>query len=438
MSERGVLLDIRPLRESAAFRRVFIARTISIFGIGMLMVGVPIQMYALTESSFMVGLVAAVEGGASIGGMVVGGVLADKYDRKTLILFARTVSGLTFVGLALNAMLENPSTVAIFVLAVVNGLIGSISIAALFAVIPSLIPKEQLVGVGALNVLSARAGAVLSPALGGLLIAATSVAWNYWVAAAGTVITIVLLSGLPSMMPPVHEHESGHDGPPVSVTGFIFGHRVVGGVMAVGVIAMLGSGVLVLVPGFVDERFTGDSRAVGMLYAAGAIGAVLATVTSGWLGRLAHPGRVLMTALVAAFAVQALVGLATGLIVAVLLLVVVGAVTSVQEVLRYSIIQTHTPTALLGRVNGLWAAQEVAGLSVGALIAGAFGAAFLPSTAVVVYSLTLGGVALLSTVVLGSLRRVGGSIPNSARPDITTPAEGDTPLPSTELEKEHQ
>lgn len=162
MSDRGVLLDIRPLRESAAFRRVFIARTISIFGIGMLMVGVPIQMYALTESSFMVGLVAAVEGGASIGGMVVGGVLADKYDRKTLILFARTVSGLTFVGLALNAMLENPSTVAIFVLAVVNGLIGSISIAALFAVIPSLIPKEQLVGVGALNVLSARAGAVLS------------------------------------------------------------------------------------------------------------------------------------------------------------------------------------------------------------------------------------------------------------------------------------
>lgn len=425
MSERGVLLDLRPLRESAPFRRVFIARTISIFGIGMLMVGVPIQMYALTESSFMVGLVAAVEGGASIGGMVVGGILADKYDRKTLILFARTVSGLTFVGLALNAMLENPSTVAIFVLAVVNGLIGSISIAALFAVIPSLIPKDQLVGVGALNVLSARAGAVISPALGGLLIAATSVAWNYWVAAAGTVITIVLLSGLPSMMPP--EHESGHGEPPMSVTGFIFGHRVVGGVMAVGVIAMLGSGVLVLVPGFVDERFTGDSRAVGMLYAAGAIGAVLATVTSGWLGRLAHPGRVLMTALVAAFAVQALVGLATGLVVAVLLLVVVGAVTSVQEVLRYSIIQTHTPTALLGRVNGLWAAQEVAGLSVGALIAGAFGAAFLPSTAVVVYSLTLGGVALLSTVVLGSLRRVTGGTPDLQTPDL-----------ETELEKEHR
>lgn len=429
MSERGVLLDLRPLRESAPFRRVFIARTISIFGIGMLMVGVPIQMYALTESSFMVGLVAAVEGGASIGGMVVGGILADKYDRKTLILFARTVSGLTFVGLALNAMLETPSTAAIFVLAVVNGLIGSISIAALFAVIPSLIPKDQLVGVGALNVLSARAGAVISPALGGLLIAATSVAWNYWVAAAGTVITIVLLSGLPSMMPPGHEHdhESGHGEPPVSVTGFIFGHRVVGGVMAVGVIAMLGSGVLVLVPGFVDERFTGDSRAVGMLYAAGAIGAVLATVTSGWLGRLAHPGRVLMAALVAAFAVQALVGLATGLVVAVLLLVVVGAVTSVQEVLRYSIIQTHTPTALLGRVNGLWAAQEVAGLSVGALIAGAFGAAFLPSTAVVVYSLTLGGVALLSTVVLGSLRRVTGGTPDLQTPDL-----------ETELEKEHR
>ena len=54
MAQGRILLDLRPLRESAPFRRVFIARTISIFGIGMLMVGVPIQMYSLTESSFLV------------------------------------------------------------------------------------------------------------------------------------------------------------------------------------------------------------------------------------------------------------------------------------------------------------------------------------------------------------------------------------------------
>jgi ENTS family enterobactin (siderophore) exporter len=411
MSESGVFLDVRPLRESAAFRRVFIARTISIFGIGLLMVGVPIQMYALTGSSFLVGLVAAVEGAASMGGMLVGGILADRYDRKKLILFARTVSGITFVGLAVNAMLADPSWIAILVLSLINGLIGSISIAALFAVVPTLVPHEQLVGVGALNVLSARAGAVVSPALGGVVIAAFSVSWNYWVAAIGTAITIALLAGLPPLPAPTGRAAGGSDDPTeplpaeeVSVLAFIAGHRVIGGVMIAGVVAMLGSGLLVLVPGFVDERFGNDSRAAGLLYAATAVGAVIATVTSGWLGRLTRPGLVLLIALAAGFAAQAVDGLA-GVLVVAMLLIVAGAITSVQEVLRYSLIQTHTPEHMLGRVNGLWAAQEVAGASVGALVAGAVGGLVAPSAAIVAYSATLCGVALVLLVVLGTLRR---------------------------------
>ncbi|QNG18002.1 enterobactin transporter EntS [Rhodococcus triatomae] len=412
MAQGRILLDLRPLRESAPFRRVFIARTISIFGIGMLMVGVPIQMYSLTESSFLVGLVASVEGGAAIGGMLIGGSLADRYDRRTLILFARTVSGITFVGLAINAMLDSPSVVAIFVLAVVNGLIGSISVAALFAVIPALISKDQLVGAGALNVLSARAGSVVSPALGGVVIAAASVAWNYWIAAAGTAITVALLSGLPSMRPPEHDAESsGTDGSPEhgnSVLRFLARSPVVGGVIAAGMVAMIGGGVLVLVPGLVDERYGGDSRAAGLLYAAAAVGAVAATVTSGWLTRARRPGLVLLVALPAGFAVQALVGWAAGIAVAFAILAVAGAVSSVQEVLRYSIIQTHTPSRMLGRVNGLWSAQEVAGLSVGAFVAGVFGTVFSASDAIVYYSLSAVVLALVLFVVLGSLRRVAG------------------------------
>ncbi len=69
----------------------------------------------------MVGLVSALEGGAAIGGMLLGGMLADRYNRKFLILFARTVSGLTFIGLAVNAGLSSPSVPAIIALTVVNG-----------------------------------------------------------------------------------------------------------------------------------------------------------------------------------------------------------------------------------------------------------------------------------------------------------------------------
>ena len=410
----GALFDLRPLRESAAFRRIFIARTISIFGIGMLMVGVPIQVYDLTGSSPMVGLVSALEGGAAIGGMLLGGMLADRYNRKFLILFARTVSGLTFVGLAVNAGLSSPSVPAIIALTVVNGLIGSISIAALLAVVPTLVPKDQLVAVGALNVLSARAGAVLSPALGGLVIATFSVAWNYWVAAIGTAVTVTLLSGLPALNPP--KADAGHDAdtPAETVAGFLRREHVVGGVMIAGVVAMLGGGVLVLVPAFADARFEGNAVAIGVMYAAIALGAAAATVTSGWLGRSVRPGRVLLTALILGFVVQALVGFTSVLALTAVLLVIVGVFGAVQEVLRYSLIQTHTPHTLLGRVNGLWSAQEVAGMSVGALVAGLFGGIFDAPDAVVWYSAAMAVLALLVTLVLRRLR--GAAVEPSAHP----------------------
>lgn len=379
----------------------------------MLMVGVPIQMYALTSSSFLVGLVAAVEGGAAIIGMIIGGVLADRYDRRTLILFARAVSGVTFVGLAINAMLAQPSVIAIFVLAFINGLIGSISVAALLAVIPALIPQEQLVGAGALNVLSARAGAVVSPALGGVVIAAASVSWNYWIAAIGTAITIALLAGLPSLPPPKHDDVAHGDAPEFagannSVLSFLVESRVVGGAMATGIIAMLGGGVLVLVPGLADQRFGGDSRAAGLLYAAVAVGAVAATVTSGWLERSRRPGVVLLAAMAAGFVAQALAGAFAAIVIVFVVMVAAGALSSVQEVLRFSLIQIHTPARMLGRVNGLWSAQQAGGLAVGAVIAGAFGSIFSAADAIMYYSLSAGVLALIAVVVLGSLRGVSG------------------------------
>ncbi|HEY9312696.1 enterobactin transporter EntS [Williamsia sp.] len=406
-----VFLDLRPLRDSVNFRRIFIARTISLLGIGMLTVSVPIQVYDLSDSTFLVGLVAAVEGIATIGGMLAGGILADRYDRRTLILFSRTMAGLTFAGLGVNAILDSPSVTAIIILAVINGAFGSISVAALLAVIPSLIPSDQMVGVGAINALTVRLGAVLSPILAGLIIAAWSVSWNYWITTIGTVITILILSGLPSLPVPVHEPSdkdaaADRDSTPINETAlqFLRRDRLVGGVIAIGVIAMIGSGLVALIPGFVDEVFDGDSRTTGILFAAGAVGAVIASFTSGWMAHLRRPGVVLMSALAIGFVLQGAVGLTTTVLLAVPLLIAFGAATTIQEVLRYNLIQINTPAPLLGRVNSLWAAQEVAGLSIGALLAGAVGSFMAASTAVTVYSGILFVIALIGAAVLGRLR----------------------------------
>lgn len=101
--DRSILIDLSPLRESAPFRRIFTARLISLVGIGMLMVSVPIQMYDLTTSSAHVGGATAVTGISTFVGMLIGGALADKYDRRIMILIGRTGAMLAFAGLAANA-----------------------------------------------------------------------------------------------------------------------------------------------------------------------------------------------------------------------------------------------------------------------------------------------------------------------------------------------
>ena len=72
--DRSILIDLSPLRESAPFRRIFIARLISLVGIGMLMVSVPIQMYELTKSSAHVGGATATTGISTFIGMLIGGI----------------------------------------------------------------------------------------------------------------------------------------------------------------------------------------------------------------------------------------------------------------------------------------------------------------------------------------------------------------------------
>ncbi|MFW0794702.1 enterobactin transporter EntS [Gordonia sp. CPCC 205515] len=416
---RSVLVDITPLRESAPYRRIFVARLISLVGIGLLLVSVPVQMFDLTGSSAQVGVASAVTGITTFVGMLVGGSLADRFDRKRLILVGRSGAALAFAGLAINAfgLLGGPSVPALYVLAGVDGLIGALSTSALMAAVPTLIPREQLVAVGALGALTVRIGSAVSPGIAGFIIAAAGVEWAYTIAAILATITVLILLGLPSMPPtaPVLGEPtapptpSGDDAAPakkVSVLRFIAEQRVVLGVMIIGVLTMFAAGVVALLPALVAERFDGDARATGLLFAAVATGAMVGAVTSGWLAAVQRPGRLLMCSVIAVFAVMILFGLTPWLWLALGLLVVIGVFEAIGEVLRYSLIQHHTPGPLLGRVNGIWMAQEVGGVTIGALVAGVFGSIWAASDAVVYYGIVMGVLAVIAALTLGTLRAV--------------------------------
>ncbi|GGT96864.1 enterobactin transporter EntS [Actinomadura citrea] len=402
---RRLVIDVGPLRDSRPFRNVFIARTVSVFGIGMLAVALPVQVYDLTGSTVHVGGVSAAEGFALLAGFLWGGVLADRHDRRRLMLRARAAAGIGFVLLALNAFLPAPSLAALYALAAWDGLMTGVSITALLAATPALVAPDKLVAAGALNALTVRLGSMASPALGGLVVSAFGVGWNYAAAAAGTLGTLALLTGLPQLRPAAVEEADAN--PLRSVWDgfrFVASHRVVGSLMLLGLLFMVAGGIPVLMPAFASRSLDGGATTVGLLFAAPACGAVLASLTSGWAGQARAPGLALLVASVSGFVALACLGLARHPALAVAILFVYGFVQSIEEILRYGLIQSHTPDSHLGRVNALWSAQETGGGAIGSLGAGALGRYLAPGAAIVLYGTVSAVLALALALTLTGLR----------------------------------
>ena len=89
MNKQSWLLNLSLLKTHPAFRAVFLARFISIVSLGLLGVAVPVQIQMMTHSTWQVGLSVTLTGGAMFVGLMIGGVLADRYERKKVILLAR-------------------------------------------------------------------------------------------------------------------------------------------------------------------------------------------------------------------------------------------------------------------------------------------------------------------------------------------------------------
>jgi MFS transporter, ENTS family, enterobactin (siderophore) exporter len=404
---QSMIVDVSPLRESRTFRRLFIGRTILILGVGFVAITVPLEMYSQTNSTAQVGLVASVESIAFLVGFLSGGVLADRGDRWTVLPVSVAVCALSFVGLTLNAAWSDVQW-PIFILVAVNGVSGAIGITAVLAVLPSVAGREKFHAVGALNALSVRCGAVFAPLAGGVVFAALGAAWNFGFAAVFGILSVPLFLRPRDQVPREEPVAGDTEGPIRSLwTGyqFIVRDRVVLGVMVAGVVGMLGGGVLVMIPAFVDARFGGNSTVVGLIYSALSVGSIIGAVGSGWVRTVARPGLLLLAMMLACFILYTAAGISSTVILVLLFIGLGGAALSMEEVLRYALLQLRTPDELLGRVNSAFAAQSMTGAAVGALVAAAFSGVVGPSDAFWVYNAAMALVSVVVMLALPGLRR---------------------------------
>lgn len=366
---RRLLADITPLRESPDFRRLYVGQLISFIGTQLTLVAVPYQVFHLTHSSLQVGLVSLAELGPLILGSLVGGAVADSTDRRRLLLRMQVLMACTSAGLAFNASLDRPAVWPIYILSALAAGFSGVDRPARSAVIPNVVARAQLPAAYALWQVLLQVGGVLGPALAGLLITGMGLTAVFTL----DVLTFVAAFAAVLRMAPVPPEGGGTKAGLTSIAEglrFLRNRRQLLGVFAIDLDAMVFGLPRALFPAMAVEVFGGGPTTYGLLAAAPGTGALVAAVTTGWVGHVRRQGRAVLVAVAVWGAAMVGFGLTGTLWVALVLLAVAGGADVVSAVFRNTILQTSVPDTLRGRVSSVQIAVVTGGPRLGDAEAG--------------------------------------------------------------------
>ena len=399
--------DIRPLRESKDFRRLWFGQSISQLGQQMTAVTVAYQVYILTHSSFAVGLVGLYALVPLIAGGLYGGALVDAFDRRKVALVTAfglwTCSGI----LVLQAALKLESVALLYVVVAAQSALFAINNPARQAILPRLLSPAFLPAANALTMASFNLGFSIGPLLGGLIIGWHGVVSAYVFDAVTFTAAIYALLRLPSI-PPVGGPQRT-PGLKSVAEGLRFLARAPNLRMTfiVDLCAMVLAQPRALFPALALTVYAGNASTLGLLQAAPAIGSLLAFLVSGWIGRVHRHGIAIAVAVIvyggsvagAGFSAMGLPGM---LWLGVVFLALSGSADMVSAAYRSTMLQSAAPDQLRGRLQGVFTVVVAGGPRLGDFLAGTIASLTDEETAMVI-----GGFACILGVILAVARQRG-------------------------------
>jgi MFS family permease len=343
-------LDVTPVRSSRDFRLLFFGGSISFIGSMVTYVAIPFQVAQLTGSYVAVGLISVVELAPMIVFGLYGGALADAVDRRRLVLVTEVLIAAVTGMLVVNALVPSPTLWVIYAAAFAYAVLDSLQRPSLDALVPRIVPPDQLAAAGALNSLRMNIGTIAGPAIGGVLINVSGVGLAYFVdfvTYGASLCALVLMRAAP---PPTGAE-------PPSFARIMEGARYAWvrkdllGTYVVDLVAMLFAFPYAMFP-FVAESFDAP-WALGLLYSAPYAGSLVATLTSGWSNHVHHHGRAIVWSALGWGAAIAAFGLSSSLGWALFFLVLAGAADMVSGLFRGLMWNLTIPDELRGRMAGI-------------------------------------------------------------------------------------
>lgn len=386
---------MRPLRESRDFRRLTIGALITGLGTQATLVALPYQVFVVTGSAFQTGLVGAAELVPLAAGSLYGGALADRFDRRTLLLTCQLALVAVAAALAVAALGGEPPVWLLYLLAAALAGAAGVQRVVIAAIVPNTVSPDRLRGALSLTYGLAQLTQVVGPGIGGLLIAGFGVSVPYAVDAVsclGMAGASLLMS--PQPVDPGIEHE------PVlrsirSGLAFVRRQKPVMGGFVIDLSAMTFGMPRALFPVLSLTVYHAGASGTGLLYAAVAAGSTVAALTTGWLLRARWLGRIVLGAVAIWGAFIALAGLVDSIWLAAFLFACAGAADSVSAVCRTTMSQTLTPDRMRGRMSSVYSLVVAGGPRLGDVESGTVAALTSAS-----FSVVSGGLACLASVGL--------------------------------------
>lgn len=389
--------DTRPLK-IPAYRRLFLGQVTTVIGAMLTTVAVQQQIYDITGSSAWVGIASLVALVPLVVFGLLGGAIADTYDRRKLLIITSIGIAATSIGLWIGALSGSESVwVVLGLLALQQGFFA-VNQPTRSAIIPRIVPLDMVPAANALGMTVFSIGVIVGPLLVGILIPLVGLPWLYFLDA----LTLVAILYAVVKLPPI---------PPLGVRrgrakvldglAYLRLKPLLLMTFVVDIIAMVCGMPRALFPQMAQETFggpPGGGLALGMLNAGLAIGSLIGGLTGGWIHRIYRQGVAIVVAILLWGLSMALFGTTSVLWLAVLYLAIGGWADLVSAVYRSTILQVNATDEMRGRIQGVFTVVVAGGPRLADLVHGVLADA--TSTA---FAVTAGGIATIVLTVVAAL-----------------------------------
>jgi MFS family permease len=305
------------------------------------------------------------------------GVVADAWNRRTLMLLTQTSAALVSLALAVLSFRGVTLVWPIYVLAALGAAVGTFDLPARQALVPTLVPRADLPNAISLNAIMFQAASVAGPSIGGIVIAAAGVGWVYVVNALSfgcVILALLLMRGVSGRPERVADAPADEVSLRAAMEGlkFVFRSPLIRSTMLLDFFATFFSSATALLPIFAQDVLGVGATGYGWLYAAPALGAVvMSAIMIPLTSRIVSRGPVLLWAVGGYGAATAIFGISRWFWLTFFCLAMTGAMDTISMIIRNIVRQLETPDRLRGRMIGVNMVFFQGGPQLGELEAGA-------------------------------------------------------------------